>query len=328
MRRILALAVAAMLVAGALWLRDRDDSDSDVSAGDGDGTVELVCATEVADACDRLEGGDVEVRVEPAGDTAQALVGGEADLDAWLTLSPWPELVNAERERDSRPAALGASGDVLARSPLVISAVEERATALAKSCKQEAVEWDCIGEAAGRRWQDVGGKETWGSVRPVHPPPDLSAAGLAVLGQALVHRFGTTDISSADLEDADFLAWFTRLERAVRPPDAAASLVRDQLVRQGTYDFVGAVGAEAVPLLERAGARGEHLEVVYPSPMATAEVLLVGPARADDADAVERRTVQDALRATGWDPPGDGGSGLPDAGLMEAARALWIEVVR
>ena len=68
-RRLLALAVALLMIAGALTLRNRiDDDGSEGSAGGGSGPVELVCATELRAACEALtaDNDDVLVTVQPA----------------------------------------------------------------------------------------------------------------------------------------------------------------------------------------------------------------------------------------------------------------------
>lgn len=340
MRRLLAVAVAVAMVAGALavrqWLDDRGGGDAGGQAGGGGdgGTPLLVCATELAAACEAAEGEGIEVRVEPAGTTAAALLAGEVDLDGWLTVSPWPAIVREARQRSGGPAVL-ASSDLgpLARSPLVIVAVEERVAVLRAHCQTDDVYWGCIGDVAGRRWADIGGETTWGDVRPGHDAPDTGAVGLAVLGSAVADFFGTASISSADFEDDAFRSWFTRLERAVptfRP--RFGSLLEDLLLAPGSFDAVGTIEAEAEGLLGRSGARGERLTILYPAAMTTADAVLAlrtGGDRTRVVAAVEGAGAR-ALADGGW-RAGDaavGGDGLPPAGVLDALRRVWGEVRR
>jgi hypothetical protein len=343
-RRVLAVVAAAAMVAGSLALRSRLDRGS----AERSLALRLTCATELAAACRRLADGDHRVRltVEAAGVTADRLAGVDADpgLDGWLVAAPWPELVDGQR----RARALGPLFDpdrpVLARSPLVMAVWRDRAAALSPRCGPVGVGWKCLGEAAGTAggWQAVAGHPEWGDVKPGHAPPASDGVGLLVLGQATGAWFGRTDLSTVDLEDEGFQRWFAGLEQAV--PASGASALETMLVTgPAAFDAAATTEAEAGPGLATS-ARRSAVELLYPSPMATADVVLAtgrpgGGAAASLRSLAGGADGRRALAAAGWrvdgqphaagvpdDPTLPATSGLPPAGLLDALRARWHEV--
>ena len=87
MKRTLAIAGAVLMIVVAIVIRSAIDSDEGTSTTDpASGTI--ACVTELADACNALTG--VTVRVEDASVTAKAIAKGTANVDAWVTLDPWP----------------------------------------------------------------------------------------------------------------------------------------------------------------------------------------------------------------------------------------------
>jgi hypothetical protein len=292
-----------------------------------------VCATELRAACEAAAGEEIETRVEPAGVTADALVAGDAQLDGWLTIEPWPAMVDeARRRRGDSPRFVVTGTPPLARTPIVVVGVKERMAVLEDECGGSP-SWSCIGDVAGRPWVDVGGQQTWGAVRPGHDGPDTSATGLAVLASAVTDFFGTPDISSADFDDDAFRSWFSRLERSVpsfRP--RFETMVEDMLVAQGQFDAVGALEADVLERLRRAPARGERLTVLYPAAMTTADaVLALGPGGHPRLVTAVEGAGADALAAVGWRRDADDlpeANGLPRPGVQEALRQQWAGVRR
>lgn len=351
--RLLALAVAVAMVLAALALRSSRDG-----RGDGDGErvargtpLRLVCADEVAEGCQALarQAQQVEVRVEPAGATAARLTaapGTESlDLDAWLVPQPWPEIVASSRQRQGLLPLPASTTAPLARSPLVIAVWRERADVLAARCGG-SVDWRCLGDAAPRRWAEIGGHEQWGPVKPGLADPRQTASGLLVLGQATAGYFRRTDLSSFDLDDDGYRSWLTGLERAVPAlePTTGWPLQRMLAFGPASLDAVGALEAQAGPTLERSARRGS-IVIVYPRPLVAGEVVLTHLG----GTAAGRRLLElwtgesgrDALAATGWrvegrplgrglDPtvalPAD--AGLPPSGVLDALREVWKEISR
>ncbi len=356
LKRLLALAVAVGLVAGAFALRDRIQGD-DAPDRDGDiggQALRLTCSPEVADACEAVaaDHDEIAVTVEPAGATAARLTATDVDaldpgLDGWLVPAPWPQQVDEARARaGSAPLFADAGGPPLARSPLVLAVWDDRAEVLGPACGGE-ITWRCLGDVAGRRWADLGGPPTWGPVKPGHDPPDTSATGLDVVGQAVTSYFGRSDVSANDFADDAFRAWFTQLEDAVPTFSPAAGSAFEQLLIVGpaAFDAVGTTEAQAAPLLERSPARSSALTLLYPSPVATADVVLGLPAgrRAAErlASILRGPDGEAALAAGGWRVEGQPAApgipdqpalpsddGLPSAGALAALRQLWQEVIR
>jgi hypothetical protein len=103
-------------------------------------------------------------------------------------------------------------------------------------------------------------------------------------------------------------------------------------------DAAGTTEADAGPLLARS-ARRDALTLLYPSPMATADVVLATTGEKGRAsslrDAVQGGHGRTALTDAGW-RVGDGSrpdapalpssSGLPSPGLLDALRGRWHEV--
>ena len=102
--RIVAVVVAIAMVGGALAIRALvfdDDDDGGSGGGGSTETLRVACVAELADVCAEL---DAEVTVANAGDTAAELIAatgrGDTDIDAWVTVAPWAQIV-----RDQRTAA-------------------------------------------------------------------------------------------------------------------------------------------------------------------------------------------------------------------------------
>lgn len=343
--RVVALLAAVAMVAGAVVVRDRVDDDTERRTT----TLRLVCATELSAVCEGLaavEDAEVAVTVEPAATTADRLSslapGREAALDGWLVPGPWPAMVAEARQRGGLEPVLS-TGPVLARSPVVLAVWPERAAVLARRCPAGALGWKCVGEAAGQPWQALGGDAGWGKVKPGHAPSS-SAVGLAVVGAATAAWFGRADLSSAELQDDGYRGWLTALERAMPPASGAGSPLEAMVVRgPSAFDAVGTIEAEAGPLLART-ARPDKPTVLYPSPVATADVVLgtaAGRAGQLLAELVAGSEGRRALAANGWRVPGEArargvpttpalppDSGLPSPGLLEALRAAVAAVRR
>lgn len=335
--RLLALVAAVAMVVGAVTLRSRLDEDGARVAATG--SLRLVCSAEVAEACTRLAEIDprVSVMVEEAAATADRLGGdgpGDADPDGWLVAGPWASFVAEPRRQAGRPPLT--EGPVLARSAVGLVVWPERAEVLAALCPNTEVNWKCVGDVAGMRWAELGGPETWGPVKPGHPP-STTAVGLAVVGAATAGFFGRTDLARADLDDDGYRDWLARLERSI--PNRSASPLEDMLVRgPSAFDIVGTIEAQARPLLGRS-ARADKPIWLYPSPMATADVSLASTA-GDRGELLARivngEAGRKALRSIGWRaedatpdrPPLPATNGLPDPGVLDALRGVVEEAAR
>jgi hypothetical protein len=324
------------MVAGALAIRSRIDSDEHVQSQ----VLRLTCANELEALCSQIQRDDdrIQVTVEAAGATAdkvEELPGDPHDLgiDGWLVSAPWPDIVDGARRARALPSVFGppATRPVLARSPLVIAAWNDRVGALRTHCQTPAIGWKCIGDAAATPggWAAIGGRPEWGPVKPGHADP-VNDFGLEVLGQAAADWFGRSDLSSIDLDDDAFSRWFSGLERAV-PPSGTSPLNLMLVTGPAAYDAVGTTEAEAFPLLARSPRRNS-LELLYPSPMVTADIVLATPTATESATRSLRAVVsgpaaKQAFTDAGWKAPGAPGSGsLPPPGFLDALRTRWHSV--
>jgi hypothetical protein len=334
LKRLAAVAFAVLIVAGAFWVRDLLDEGGDGSGpGNGASTTTtavqrrtVVCSPELAAACDALAAGGLATTVvEPAGTTAARLerTTAAADVpDAWLTLDPWPAMVDDVRGR-AQLDPLFSDPARLASSALAVVGSANRLDVLDAHCGNQAT-WRCIGEVAGRPWADLGGQPAWQTVKPGHASPVDSASGLLVFGNAVVSYFGRTDVSAADLADDGFRSWVRQLERAVPNFGGPQGTPYEQWnLPVPSFDLVGTTGAEITATPPRPD---KQARVFYPSPMGRADAVIVtsGGRAPDEAMTAAARS---ALTASGWDAPADGAAeGLPSVGTLEALQQVWEEV--
>ena len=348
MNRVWAVVVAVVMVVAAIAIRARIDDSRD-----SDGDALLVCATELATACLALDDavGGLEVTVEPAGTTFARLTAlpdaelVQPGLDGWLVPGPWPAMVDAARALTQLQPVFEPETTTLARSPLVIAALEDRARALADGPCAGAVAWPCLGEVAGDDWDELGGSASWGTVRIGNANPTVSATGLLVLAQAASEFLDTNEYSRDHLADDAFLAWLSRLTDSAPPTVAPPFEQMLNVVPTSVYDAAGDTEAGAGPeLADAAPARRNAFALLYPERVATADVALALSATGERDDDIEDiaggdRAREEVARA-GWrveDEPLARGvrerrrlpatSNLPtDPGVYIALQDTWRQV--
>ncbi len=311
------------MIATSVAVRDRLDR----RAGGSTDTLRVVCAAELGPVCDALRRTTATVTVEPAPVTADRLASADdPGIDGWLAPAPWPQIVDGRR-RGSAPLFVDI-GAPLARSPLVLVVSRAVADALGPRCGG-AVGWKCLGDAA-----------ISGSAKPSHDDPAADAIGTLVVGQATAAFFGRSDdLSTLDLTDPGFARWLEGLERAAPAPASGASPLNDML---GTnFSASNAVGTtEAEASIVTAPAVRDRVVLLYPSPMATADVVLASAGRGTARrlrEVAGGSAVRDALAGAGWRvgdgtragaPPLPPTSGLPSPGFLDALRSRAVEVRR
>jgi hypothetical protein len=300
------VAAVAMVVA-AIAIRSRIDDSSNA-----DGDAQLVCATELSAACLALDDavGGLEVTVEPAGATyarLTALPDSEVDqpgLDGWLVPGPWPGMVDSTRVRSQLQPVFEPETTRLARSPLAIVVRDDREMVLANGPCAGTVAWPCLGDVAGDDWTDFGGSGTWGTVKIGSTDPTTSATGLLVLAQAASEFLGTTEYSRAELAGDAFLAWVGRLVDSATPSASPFEQML-QAFPTAVYDAVGDTEAEAGPQLAGAAPdRRNAFALLYPDPVATADVALALSATGERDDDIEDIAgggrAREELARSGW----------------------------
>ena len=136
-------------------------------------------------------------------------------------MEPLPEMADMLRVIRDAPE-LSSELTTVASSPITLVMADERATVLENACG-EPLDWECVGDAAGDPWVEIGGDESWTDVRPAFAPIE-SAIGLLGVGQAAAGYFGTSPIQP---NDPDFQQWARRLAGAV-PASALSGGERDR----------------------------------------------------------------------------------------------------
>lgn len=313
-RRLLALAVAALLVVGALLVRSvlgRDDDRSNEES-----RRVLVCAAELAALCAAPVRGIDEVVVEPAGDTLDRWTTGEAPPvgTIWLTFDPLPDLV-APRDVARSEAQTAPVGS----ARLAIALPAEHRDVLEAYCGDQAW-WRCIGAAAGRPWSQLGGDASWGTVRPAVGDARRHALALFALAHATAGYLGSTEFRRADWEaDPAFLPWLRRLVTAVPLSVLSGGTpYATLLTRPSALDLAATDDAE----VNRRRPPG-HLVIAYPEPLMHVQVVVSTVGGSAPSGVVEE--LRDRALDAGWSPSEDGTKEGPSAGTLLALRQLWIE---
>lgn len=313
-KRLLAVAVAAGLIVGAVAIR------SAVFDGDDDSTepnraTTLVCLTELATICDAVRAAKlgINVRVESADATSRAWTSAdERPNEAWLTVGPFPDLVSRERAR-LRHEPLELSTKSLGASQLIVAVPNAKADALAAECSENGgLAWRCIGDATGKPWTALGAPFDT-TVRPAFAPLSTAVGQLGVT-QAVLGYFADAPV---DAGDPGLITWARRLARAVAPTALSGGTpVATVQVRDSALDV--AVGFDA----EIAKARRDRLTVLYAAPMTRVDLVLATPGGVS-APGTAVTALEQAAREAGWVASAPG---TPlTAEQVSSAITLWRE---
>lgn len=312
MRRVLALLVAVGLVVGAVFVRRAIDDDNDKSSkgtGSDSASAEVICATELGDACREatIDGGPLEgrtVTVEDPGVTAARLSTERSAADvAWLVPSVWVDVVAANR-KEAQFGALPRTSKPLAAASLVAVAPRDRADVLTTKCeKDNGWATTCIADAAGGLWSAIGGQPTWGRVE-VGLGPRTTTGWLLAVTSAVAGRTGRAGFDTTDLDfDDGFTYWFQQFNAARANPDPVATMVS----APGIYGVAYDLRLGSVKLAEQRG-----FTIAQPEPPQTAQVVLVG------GDGIDTAPLSKALQQQGWNPPNTtGATPLPNGGVLQ-----------
>lgn len=291
MTRVVAVLVAVGLIVGAVLVRRAIDEDSgDDRSGPGETTaLVLVCATELRAACETL---DVEIRIEDAAVTADALARDTIDLDLWAVPAPWPEIVDDTRQRAGLEPLFGETTPV-ARSPLVAVGPEAL----------DGCGWRCLGDRAADDL-DLGARAA------------TSGLGLLQSGALATGWFTTNDFATNDF-DAAFSSWLAAIAAATTETDEPVTRL---LQSQAFFDVALSFEAEAQTAFEGASEdRRAGLALLYPAPVAYLDVLVVD---VGGGAGEQPSRLGAALTDAGWQSPSDDGPNLPRAGVLVALRDL------
>lgn len=318
--RLVAVLAAIALVGGAFVLRGAlagDDEDT-VAAGGGGGDsgaapedgYRVICDEDLGDAaCEAikaLDGVDAGALVTlSASDAVEAMSAAEVPYDAWVTLDPWPQILDETRALEELPPVAEGDGVPVASSTLALLTYDSGGV----DCATPA-EWGCLAAAAGD--SEIG-------------LPDLdTAAGPLVLGAAaralLGEDFGIREATEGDAP----LQLNTLLDSG--DPGSLEEQSRSMVTQRGRFD--GLVTTDGVGTQASTSTRGEQdgLVVQALAPETTLGVVLApigpaGPGAVDQlADQVGETAVAEGLADGGWDGPPEPSTGLPDPDLLYALR--------
>lgn len=337
-KRIGSLGLAILLVVGAFLVRRNmidddgvDDPESSVATTpDREDATAIVCITELEDVCDALatNNADLDVTIEAASVTMDRLAALDdaADAPLWLTIEPYPAMVDALRQgRGVDP--IGAEVSIVGASrlgiafPAATGGAPGPVAAITTHCGGQAI-WRCVGDNTGATWSELGGEASWGTLRPSLGDVTNSALGLASLANAVAGYLGDGDVTRSRWEaDNQFLTWFRPLSDASESVAlSGGSPVRTMVTRPSALD----AGATATFEVTALGATGDRLELNYPQPeMWVNAVIATPPSVAAPDGLVADLTAQ--LEAEGWESPAAAGPALPSASTLLALRTLWGE---
>ena len=331
--RLLAVVVAVALIGGAFWWRGRGDDGSGGGGGDGPGAtgdLRVACVTELEPVCRALaesEGFDLDV--EPAAETVAALADaepGDLPYDAWVTLDPWPAMVDAARAADE-PALFTIAATAVAHTPLSVVMPADRFTALAGACG-DPITWECVARQAGTNWAeiapDVPAAATWGAFKVGVGGRD-DALGSLLFGQ-LVAGVATEADLPTDYGTGDFSAQLVQILRrptaSAEQKDTAAELdlIRSQA---GSYSLVAADGPSASRTATSPQGVSRKLRAFSLAPPARADAVVAPLATGRRGEQVAELFAGEAgataFRELGWSPGQPAGTnGLPAPDVLVA----------
>lgn len=332
--RIAALVVAVGLVVGAVLVRQAREGGGDTGIPSiGDDPLAAACPAELEELCLVAVGTEgVEWSFASAAIHARALEGDEPV--AAVLPTAWADVADDARSRAGEAPLV--RSEVIATTPLLLVGFEDRVEVLAAACGRPvpALGWDCIGDHAGARWEDLGGDVRWGSVVPGHLSP-ATATGLVATAEVVAARTGTP-FSLAELRDVGFTTWFGRVERSVADFTPPGGSHLTAMVTRGPSVANIATATEAETITRGLDTAFGRIVVSAPDPLHVVALAVVGNDEAAVA-ALADRVDPGALADAGW-RTGDGipsGAPLaelpevtptPNGGVLTAVRDAWDAV--
>ena len=290
------------------------------NTGPESGTLQVTCSTEFATICEGL-GADYDVTVESAGTTLDRLATATDDElpDAWLTLDPFPGMLDEIRVRaNSLPASVSANTAVAVTDP-VLSLPADRQPVFSVACGANPP-GRCVGDFAGSPWADLagaGGPTIPGRVKPAISDPAVEAIGLVSLANLVAGYFeSTTFDANSSSDDLSFSGWLRNITNNVVVIDDSSTPLATMLVRVSSADIASTTTAE-IATTPRATATDFPTVALSPAFPVTAVLATMG-----DESAALTSSLGDALIAAGWTAPAADAEPLP-ASTFNALRKVW-----
>ena len=331
-KRLVALVAAALLVVGAFVVRRNviEDDDGPVSTDDAavteparENATEVVCITELRDVCTELQQQhpDLVATIEDAGTTLDRLaeLDDPANAPVWLTIDPFPAMVDELRQNDP----LGFESDAVGASQLAVAFPSDgRAEVITSFCESESQRlWQCIGANAGTDWSDLGGGSIPGALSPSLGEVPEAALALVSFGHSVASYFGETNPSATRFGETSFITWLRNLSGASEgrtqqnSTPLATMAVRPALDTAATATFEVAAIDDA----------GDEFDVNYSEPQMWIQAVIATPAGVATPDDLAADVTR-LLAEHDWNPPTAAEAPPPSASTLLALRALWDEI--
>ncbi|MCU1393133.1 MAG: hypothetical protein JWM34_1561 [Ilumatobacteraceae bacterium] len=318
-KRLLAFLGAVVLIVGAIVLRSAlDDNSSSSTSGSGTtssgGKATVVCSIALAVACDELDPKKFDVAYANDGDEFTALSQSGAQVpDAWITVDPFPGMVDAQRSFTQQPELTSTVTAVAADAPMLAVASTD-AKDFAQACLQQPA-WKCIGSNAGRSWASIGGTEG-GDLLPGLRDPDADGIGLLTFANAVAGYFGNATLSTTQWDDGAFTSWLRNLHSGTNNRTATGrdSSLATLIVRPTLVNVAATTASELT-----ANAQSTRVTAL---PVAPAVSITAVVAAYTTRGARVPAAIAPLLVAAHWTATTAPAQTL-DAGTFVALRALW-----
>jgi hypothetical protein len=312
-KRVAAFLIAAALIVAAILIRNGlDDNSSDSTDGTSQptgGKQVVICSTEFESVCNQLDDKKYDVTTEPAGTTLDALAKDGATLpDAWITLDPFPGMIDVMRGIKSlsptTPTVVAVATD--APELAVAKAVSDGVTIACGG----PVTWKCLGTNGGKAL-DQGGK-----LLPGITDPDQASNGLLTFANAVAGYFGNTDFDTNAWQDGAFVGWLRNFhtKSKMNVAEEGAVPLSTLLTRKTTVNVAATTASEA------AKSPQSNLFTVVPVTPAIQYVAVVATFGTRARDLAPK--VGPLLVSAGWMQASDPAPHLK-AGTFVALRRLW-----
>jgi hypothetical protein len=289
--RLLALVAAAAMVVGAVVVRSRLDDGGGGNSSSTPASSRMVCGSDLdEDVC------GPRAEIKPEDETAGALIAAPdrsaADLGTWLTIGPWPQMVDVGRRAANKPRLFT---DTRPAASIELVAVVLRKPA---QCTAE-VTWRCLGDGL------VAGAKVGAPAR---------GTGLRLLATAAFAGayLGRADYASNDVtDDPAATDWLASVDRGIERARAfGATSLADFLAQRVAADVFVTTMADA----RTAGAPAS--QIVTPTPLVRVTSYLAATGRFDAGDLADR------FQLLQWQVPPRPLVGLPSPGVLLALRDL------
>lgn len=317
-KRVLAFLGAAALIIGALLIRngldDHSSSSSDGTDAPSGGSTIVVCSTQLAAVCNKLPK-SYSVTVESAGDTLDRLSkNGAQPPDAWITLDPFPGMLDTLRTYSNLPALAPEVAAIATDAP-VLAVPTARNDAVAAGCAGQAA-WKCLGGAAGKPWTSLSPDAAGGDVLVGITDPGSEDLGLVTFANAVAGYFGVVQADNSSFQDPGFTSWLRNFSNNVDVVSTGSTPLGTLLIRKTEVNVAASTDSEV-----GGNQRRSEVATVAASPAVSPTVVVAGFTARGKAVATKAPPL---FLAVGWTSPASPQPQLP-AGTFVALRALWKE---